>query len=72
VPQKNSVARTKIYWTLWRSCASGATTHTSRPCYSNSISIEIFSDVFFWWKESLVNSIEAGYMDTYSDASFYW
>src|SRR6218665_217634 len=29
----------------WRSCASGATTHTSIPCYDNSISVEIFSAV---------------------------
>ena len=59
-----------------RSCDSGVTTHTSRPCYGNFICMAIFRDVFlpicFWWKQSLLSWLEAGCMHTYSDASFYW
>ena len=53
------------YQCRW-SCHNGVTTHTGRPSYGSRICIEIFSDVFlpigFWWKESLLNWIEAGYI----------
>ena len=35
----------KIFYECGRSCHNGVTTHTSRPCYGNSICIEIFSGV---------------------------